>query len=183
MTKDNGQFMDKGQLIIGSKEISKRIADYAVKSAELDQDFHIIACSVLNHSILHSEVSTINKMITQFKASAGKSQRINAMLRWLIKYGPIKLSSVDKTKVVYCKDKKKSGSYLGLDEAMENPFWTEVAEEDIVVKKFDLKTLIKALATRCDKRIEEAGEDDKVREKTEIPSNILKQLHTLAAKC
>lgn len=119
-------FIQPDELFRTSKEITKsqkETSSVIKKSEERHIAYQIISCSLLRHLAEHKDIRLIRRMLEEFPSSL----RIDAMQKFLIKYGQIsfKLDEngeriMEDGKPVLIFDKKKK---LHLGEALETPWW------------------------------------------------------------
>ena len=154
--------MTKLKLLVGKAAIVKAIASIANRGKKLEQDMHLVACSILDHVDQHGDVTVLNAMIDDMP----KSARTNALREWFLEFGKVAYNEESKH-FVY----NKAGT-TKLQSAMEQPFWEFKPEKAFVA--FDLNAEI----TKLLKRVEKAAKD----ERNEIDVAQLAALKELAVK-
>ena len=135
-------------LIIGAALIGKEIDGIKTAAAKLDTRIHVAALSVANHAAEHGDVTLAQKLVE----SLGKGHRRNALLAWLVKFGPF-APSEDGKSVVYAK-----GASFVFDEAKAQP-WYDFKQEP-AFRPFDLDAMLEQLVEKATKALNDKEHPD-----------------------
>ena len=130
------------QLITKVKDIDAALVRIHETGQSLQQDMHLVACSVLQHFAKHSDKRVVLKLLHAMPEMA----RVNALRDWMNEFGTMTIGENDEIML----DKSKK---LRLGAAMEKPFWKFKVEADykpLVMAKW-VETQVKALRKDAEK--------------------------------
>lgn len=119
-------------LIVGAKPIAEKTAEIKSRGADLQQDVHILACSVLAHVGKHSNIN----VLTDFLAAVPDMVRVNALKTWFETFGQVSFSALKEgDKPSWRIDRTKK---VRLGDAMVKPFWKFKANEGVPYQPLDM---------------------------------------------
>lgn len=143
------------------KALDAAIVKLLKQGKDFEQELHVVACSALQHSIKHHNVTPMDTLIR----GLGGSTRKNALIAWAVAFGECKPSEDGKG----VEHAKKAGD---LAAAMDKPFWEFKPEAPF--SPFDLGAELAKLVARAEK----AAKD----QRNSLPEEGFRQLRELRAK-
>lgn len=129
------------EIIRDAKKLADAIKSIGVRAAKLDTEIHVAAVSVSVHAYEHGDITLATKLVD----ALGKGMRRNALLAWLIKYGPFIASESGKN--VAWGGKRE----IDIDEAMSSPWYDFKKEPEF--RPFDLDKMMQTLIERAEKAL------------------------------
>lgn len=135
-------------LIVGAALIGKEIDGIKNAAAKLDTRIHVAALSVASHAHEHGDVTLAQKLVE----ALGKGMRRNALLAWLVKFGPF-APSEDGKSVVHAK-----GTEFDLESAKAQP-WYDFKQEP-AFRPFDLDAMLEKLVENATKALNDKEHPD-----------------------
>lgn len=123
------------QLLDGTKAIDEALVSIERRGKTLQQDIHVVACSILRHIGMHSDIRMAEKLLSHMPDMARK----NSMRDWLTAHGPVMF---DGDRPVFV-----TGGTVKLSQGIANPFWKfspEKPYEPLVISKA-IEQLVKKL--------------------------------------
>lgn len=136
--------------LINSADISKRIAAMRKSGTKLQNEMHLIACSVLACFGENNDVRKATNFVLEMASAMPEMSRVNALKQWFEAHAPIRFATPDEIKAgapaaVYV----KGGKYR-LGDAMATPFWKFKAKEGVEYKAVDIHAEIKRLLAKIE---------------------------------
>lgn len=125
------------KLLTTDKAINDALLSIKRRGETLQQDIHVVACSVLQHIGKHSDIRIAERLLGHMPDMARK----NAMRDWLTAFGPVMF---DGDRPVFV-----AGGKVRLGDAMANPFWKFSPEKPYVA--IDVAAAIASLVKKLQK--------------------------------
>jgi hypothetical protein len=131
------------KLIVGQKLIEAGLVAFNKRATALQNEAHVLCCSVLAHVGKHSDIRLVGALLSAMPDMA----RRNAIRDWFVAFGPVTFENDAPVFV-------KGGKTL-LGDAMAKPFWSFSPE-----KPYEAMDVAKVLSSLV-KKLEKDGKETK----------------------
>lgn len=166
--------LTEGHIMAKSKEptpaqiINARIDEVIARYKNADADIHEVAVLAL----VHYQTCGDYRPLIRLAQSLPKAIRTNALLKWCIKFSPLKQKDGAPSELYHDAEKAAKDNAFRLDAARATPFYSLDANEGKEPPVFDLETAVLRLIKKATKA-QESG-------KAEVPAEALTALRGIA---
>lgn len=135
------------EFILGTAELNRACETIQEKGQKLDDFIQYTALSVLNHVMLHGDVTVVNKLY----ASMPKGSRKSALVEFLLQHGKL-VAETDRMKsktapFLFAKGKEVDPELVA---AKAKP-WYDHKKDPVVADMLDIQAMIKQLVGRIER--------------------------------
>jgi len=134
------------------KAVEIAIGKFHMSAQAVQNEAHVIACSVLHHYAAHKDKRVVDKMLAMFLQAWPEMGRMNALKEWLEAHGPISFTGKG-DEFVYV-----SGKATLMAAAMKVPFW-KFAKPEQQYKAIDPAKYLEQVLAKFEKDAAETGRD------------------------